>query len=100
MKNNLELDKPQKFVVVETEKGVLLRSDSSVKFHKDIVEKMKNEGVEIISIKGGAKIKIEDKNIYVWDKSGVYGEVSFPEVLEILNKDFPGREVLNYEPAV
>jgi len=99
MKNNFELNKIQKFVVVETSKGILLWSDLNVKFHKDIVDNLRGGGTEILSIEGGAKIKVEERIIYVWDKSSVYGEVSFPQVLEILKQDFPGHRVLNCEPS-
>jgi hypothetical protein len=98
MKTSLQLNKIQKFVVVETENETLLYGDTDAKFHKDIVQKLHDSGIIITKVKGGAKIKVEDKDIFVWDKSSVYGEVSFAEVSDILNKSFLDHKIINSEP--
>lgn len=88
----------QKFVVVESIDDVFLWGDPRVEFHKEIVQKMRDSGISIINVKGGAKLKMEEESIYVWGKSSVYGEIIFEEVCCILKEKFPEYQILNEDP--
>jgi len=88
----------QKFVVVESVDGVFLWGDPQVEFHKEIVQKMRDSGISIINVRGGAKIKMEEGSIYVWGKSSVYGEIIFEDVRHILKEKFPEYQILNKDP--
>lgn len=89
MKNELEPNTSQKFVIVETRKGeYVLAADPDVRWHKDIVKKMSDESIEITEVLGGGWIRIdtESETVYVWGKSSNYGEVSFSLCKQLLNE--------------
>lgn len=88
----------QKFVVVESADDVFLWGDPTVEFHKEIVQKMRDSGISIVNVKGGAKLKMEKESIYVWGKSSVYGEILFEEVHRMLKENFPEYQILNKDP--
>ena len=46
-----------KFVIVETKEKISLWADSTVKWHKESVAKKKPEGISVLSVKGGGRIK-------------------------------------------
>jgi hypothetical protein len=92
----------QKFIILETVKGdILLCGDASVTWHKDILENMEKDGLQISAVKGGGWIypEMASRTIYVWDRSTRFGEANFSIVKDLLNAYFLDFKILNEEPS-
>ncbi len=98
MNIQIQPNKIQKFVVVESEDGIFVWGDPNMEYHKDIVEKMRGSGISILNVRGGGKLKMEQGIIYVWGKSTAYGEIPFKEVRQILKEKFPECQIINKDP--
>lgn len=92
----------QKYIIakISNSSQTLLWGNPNIEWHKDIKVEMEQSGFLVEEVRGGGKIRIsvEAKIIYVWGKSGVYGEVSFLEVKRILEAVYPDHSILNEIP--
>ena len=100
---SVEKNIKQKFIVVEMVDGqLLLRGDTSVTWHKNILENLEKDGARISKINGGGWIypEMASRTIYVWDKSTRYGEAELSIVRDLLSAHFADFKIFNKEPDV
>lgn len=89
----------QKYVLVRAvhrgEEELLLWGDSTVEWHKEIIEKIIHAGYEIIEVLGGGWLhpRLEEKVTYVWGRSDRLGAAPINLVRKLL-----GDEVIEHEP--
>ncbi len=92
----------QKYIVAKVSglEQLILWGNPNVEWHKDITTEMEESGIVVENVLGGGRIRVVSKsrNIYVWGKSSVYGEISFTEVKDILKVSHVDYAVLNEVP--
>ncbi len=89
----------QKFVLVRArqagEETILLWGNPNIEWHKDILEEMEKDGIEIIETFGGGWLFIdsESKKVHIWGKSDRLGLAPIELVQRLL-----GDDILKEEP--
>lgn len=83
-----------KFVLIKDEdKNFIIRSDSSVEFHREILSKQRQETNKKVSCLGGGRIEITDTEIYAYGKSMDFGIPNGDLVELILLENSNGKSV-------
>ncbi len=88
----------QKYILVravrEGNEMILLWGNPNIQWHNDILEEMKNLGIEVVVVLGGGWLFVDqEKDIkYVWGKSDRFGPVPIELVRELL-----GGEIIEEE---
>lgn len=91
----------QKYVVVRGkyngEELLFLRGNPDVVWHKEILDKIQEEGVEIKEVMGGGWLFLskDDNTIYVWGKNSKLGAAPIELVRELL-----GSNIIEDEPTL
>ena len=83
-------------VIQDGNELVLLWGNPNIKWHKDILQEMKDKGIEVIGPLGGGWLFFDSEMdvVYVWGKSDGLGPAPIRLVFELL-----GGKVLEKEPV-
>ncbi len=95
-------NKRQKYVLIQTEQGMMVRGNPDIQWHKDIVDQIEVADTQAVQVLGGGWLlqNTQENTIYLWGKSDRYGEAPLDIVRELVKKQFPNATLKLEEAPV